>query len=107
MSLKNIKFEIVSNDNNYEYSGLADFNKELISFKDKDSYIIDKTIKRIVKNKNEIVLDFIKKKIYLDDYKYDMDIIINKLELDNNIDIEYVLGDNKIKIRMIEVDLNE
>lgn len=106
MSLKNIEFSIESLGNNYLYKGLADFNRDLISFKDKDSYIIDKTIKRISKNKNEIVLDFINNKIYIDD-KYNMDIIINKFIFDNNIDIEYVLGDNIIKIRMIEVDLNE
>ena len=105
MSLKNIKFNTISSDNNYEYVGSADFNKDLITFKDKDSYVIDKTVKRIVKNTNEIVLDLKLKKIYLEEYKYSMDIIINKAIFDNNsIDIEYVLGDNIIKIRMIEVD---
>ena len=104
MSLKNIKFNIISSDNNYEYNGGANILRDIISFKDKDSYVIDKTTQRIVKNTNEIVLDLKLKKIYLEEYKYSMDIIINKAIFDNSIDIEYVLGDNIIKIRMIEVD---
>ena len=104
MSLNNIKFNIISSDNNYEYIGAANFLKDIITFKDKDSYVIDKTLQRIVKNTNEIVLDLKDKKIYLEEYKYSMDIIINKAIFDNSIDIEYVLGDNIIKIRMIEVD---
>jgi hypothetical protein len=104
MSLKNIKFNIISSDNNYEYNGVANILRDIITFKDKDSYVIDKTTQRIVKNTNEIVLDLKLKKIYLEEYKYSMDIIINKAIFDNSIDIEYVLGDNIIKIRMIEVD---
>ena len=44
MSLNNIKFNIISSDNNYEYIGAANFLKDIITFKDKDRYVIDKTI---------------------------------------------------------------
>ena len=97
----NIKFDIISNDNNYSYEGKAIINRDLIILEDTDKYVIDKTTKSISKNSGEIKLDFINNKIYLEHNKYSLDIIINKcIFSDNIIDVEYMLGDNKIIIKM-------
>jgi len=104
----NIKFNIISVDNNYSYEGKAIINRDLIIIDDEYKYIIDKTTKSISKNSGEIKLDFINNKIYLEHNKYSLDISINKcIFSDNIIDVEYTLGDNKIEIKMEVGDSNE
>ena len=103
-----ILFTIKSNNGGYEYKGNADINRDIIKFIDNDSYIIDKGVKRINKNNNDILLDFDKNKVYIDNYKYTMDIKVNRyIEEENNLDIEYSLEGDTFKIKLVVGDQNE
>ena len=108
MSKNNIEFSIKSNNGNYKYKGLADINRDLIKFIDDDTYIIDRTVKRINKNNNDLVVDFSNNKVYLENYKYNIDIKVNKyIEEDNLLDIEYMLEDDIFNIKLLVGDQNE
>ena len=108
MSKRNIEFSIKSNNGNYEYKGLADINRDLIKFIDNDTYLIDRTIKRINKNNNDLIVDLDKKKVFIENYKYNIDIKVNKyIEEDNLLDIEYMLEDDIFNIKLLVGDQNE
>lgn len=108
MSKNNIEFSIKSNNGNYKYKGLADINRDLIKFIDDDTYIIDRTVRRINKNNNDLVVDFSNNKVYLENYKYNIDIKVNKyIEEDNLLDIEYMLEDDIFNIKLLVGDQNE
>lgn len=108
MSKRNIEFSIKSNNGSYEYKGLADINRDLIKFIDNDIYLIDRTIKRINKNNNDLIVDLDKKKVFTENYKYNIDIKVNKyIEDDNLLDIEYMLEDDIFNIKLLVGDQNE
>ena len=108
MSKNNIEFSIKSNNGNYKYKGIGDINRDIIKFIDDDTYIIDRTVKRINKNNNDLVVDFSNNKVYLENYKYNIDIKVNKyIEEDNLLDIEYMLEDDIFNIKLLVGDQNE
>jgi len=108
MSKNNIEFSIKSNNGNYTYKGTGDINRDIIKFIDNDTYIIDRTVKRINKNNNDLVVDFSNNKVYLENYKYNIDIKVNKyIEEDNLLDIEYMLEDDIFNIKLLVGDQNE
>ena len=108
MTSKNIIFTIKSNNGGYEYKGVSDINRDIIKFIDKDSYIIDRKVKRINKNNNDLILDFINNKVYIENYKYNIDIKVNKyIDDDNLLDIEYCLEGDTFNIRLVVGDQNE
>ena len=108
MSKNNIEFSIKSNNGNYKYKGIGYINRDIIKFIDNDTYIIDRTVKRINKNNNDLVVDFSNNKVYLENYKYNIDIKVNKyIEEDNLLDIEYMLEDDIFNIKLLVGDQNE
>ena len=65
-------------------------------------------MKRINKNNNDLVVDFSNNKVYLENYKYNIDIKVNKyIEEDNLLDIEYMLEDDIFNIKLLVGDQNE
>jgi hypothetical protein len=108
MTSKNIIFTIKSNNGGYKYKGVSDINRDIIKFVDKDSYIIDRKVKRINKNSNDLILDFINNKVYIENYKYSIDINVNKyIDDDNLLDIEYCLEGDTFNIKLVVGDQNE
>ena len=108
MTSKNIIFTIKSNNGGYEYKGVSDINRDIIKFVDNNTYIIDKKVKRINKNNNDLIMDFDKNKVYIENYKYSIDIKVNKyIDDDNLLDIEYCLEGDTFNIKLVVGDQNE
>ena len=104
MALNNIKFKLVSKYDGYEYNGKSEVNKDLISFTDSDSYLIDRTAKRI--KKNDMIFDFENGLCIMEELEFP--ITVNKyVDKDNFIDIEYKIDKNIFNINIEVGDLSE
>ena len=108
-----IKMNIKSDNDNYSYNGIANLNRDIITFCDKDEYIFDKRINRLSKiNKNKkIIIDFNNKLINISDKdnRINIDIDVTKKDIsENKIEIIYKIDKNRFNFKLIiEGDFNE
>ena len=104
---------ISSEEDKYSYKGSAILNRDIITFYDKDDYIFDKKINRLIKtNKNKkMIIDFNNKLITIidKDNNVNIDIDITKKKIsENKIEIIYRIDKSIFTfILLIEGDFNE